>query len=292
MGRLSRSLFMWLAFAAIALLPLIAPPIVERLVRDRQERGDRMVAVDVPIVRTTIEARTRSEGNAVPLQEAQAPTPVDGVVSSILAPSGTAIAAGEQIAAVTDVRTGKVHEIRAPLPGRVVETSVAVGGFVLAGSPVAVVQSIETAIETRLAPNVLYRLATAPREVTATVIDGPGPFDCPFISLRIASSPPPNPGEEVPFVLRCAVPANLGVIVGTRAIVEIVLDRADNVLAVPRTAIDGMAGPGGTVVVARRRGETVDRVKVLVGIRSESLVEVRSGLEEGDLVLDPVPPGG
>ncbi|MFJ2030843.1 efflux RND transporter periplasmic adaptor subunit [Streptosporangium sp. NPDC087985] len=75
---------------------------------------------------------------------------------------------------------------------------------------------------------------------------------------------------------------------GQTATVEVVIDQAENVLAVPSTVVS-TAGGRSTVTVLRD-GQQVP-VQVEVGIRGDALTEITSGIGERDLIVRPATTG-
>ncbi len=71
---------------------------------------------------------------------------------------------------------------------------------------------------------------------------------------------------------------------GTRAQVELVLARMDNVLSVPIAAIYSVAGQDGRYARRVRKGR-VEQIEVVAGRMNDKRVEIQRGLQEGDEVL-------
>ncbi len=75
------------------------------------------------------------------------------------------------------------------------------------------------------------------------------------------------------------------------AAVDIVVGRADDALLVPTEAVETPQGEAGREVLFVRRGEgpsaSFEPVPVTIGLRTERVVEVRSGVEEGAVVRLP-----
>ncbi|MDW8053875.1 MAG: efflux RND transporter periplasmic adaptor subunit [Anaerolineae bacterium] len=73
---------------------------------------------------------------------------------------------------------------------------------------------------------------------------------------------------------------------GMTANASIVLERRDNVLLVPNWALR-RDRESGKVFVTRRVGDQVSEIEVQIGTRNETFTEVRSGVNEGDVLLAP-----
>ncbi|QFU94184.1 efflux RND transporter periplasmic adaptor subunit [Amycolatopsis sp. YIM 10] len=108
--------------------------------------------------------------------------------------------------------------------------------------------------------------ALSGKEITATVES---------IALTPAES-----GDTVtyPAKLKLSEPPE-GLRPGQSTSVSITVAEAKNALAVPAAAV-----PGGGTVLVRRDGQDVP-VRVELGVRGQALVEVKSGLSEGDQVV-------
>jgi RND family efflux transporter MFP subunit len=77
---------------------------------------------------------------------------------------------------------------------------------------------------------------------------------------------------------------SLTLIPGMYAEVNLTLERHDHVLAVPVQAVDSASGGTGEVMVVTLNNRVETR-KIALGMETASLVQVRSGLNEGDLVV-------
>ncbi|MHC4597731.1 MAG: efflux RND transporter periplasmic adaptor subunit [Planctomycetota bacterium] len=80
---------------------------------------------------------------------------------------------------------------------------------------------------------------------------------------------------------------NIGLMPGVSAHVELVTARAENVLRIPVTAIHGRPGAYHCFV---ETASTQERREVVLGLVSDSLAEVKSGLSEGETVVLGPPP--
>jgi RND family efflux transporter MFP subunit len=79
--------------------------------------------------------------------------------------------------------------------------------------------------------------------------------------------------------------ASLVLIPGMYAEVNLTLDRRSGALAIPVSAVDSDAQPGSGRVMLITPDEKVEVRKVSLGLETANLVEVLSGLREGDLVV-------
>jgi multidrug efflux pump subunit AcrA (membrane-fusion protein) len=83
------------------------------------------------------------------------------------------------------------------------------------------------------------------------------------------------------------VPDDVRVFVGLAASIELVAGSADDVLLLPTTAVLGSADAG--IVYRPSASGEPEEVRIELGLTDGTRVEVRSGLSEGDEVLQFVP---
>jgi HlyD family secretion protein len=74
------------------------------------------------------------------------------------------------------------------------------------------------------------------------------------------------------------------IMLGMSATCEVVLEKAENVIAVASDAVTKSRGQASTVQVKKSNGD-VETVEIETGISNDAYIEVKSGLEEGDIVL-------
>lgn len=72
---------------------------------------------------------------------------------------------------------------------------------------------------------------------------------------------------------------------GMSATAEIEVDRSDNVLAVPMSALIGETPEVQILRNVESGSSEVESVKVTLGLRGDSLVEITSGIKKGDLII-------
>ncbi|SJM71492.1 efflux RND transporter periplasmic adaptor subunit [Gulosibacter sp. 10] len=162
-----------------------------------------------------------------------------------------------------------------------------------------------------------YRMLDEPATATVAISGGPAPFEC--TSLEIGApedQDPAAPQQNAPAdpyadpymdpyadpyaqggdtgsstvtgQIRCAVPEDERVFAGLTAEVEVTAGMSEDVLVVPVTAVRGDYATGVVYVPAEDGGEPLE-VAVELGLTDGLFVEVVSGLEEGQTVLEYVP---
>ncbi|RFA14250.1 hypothetical protein B7R21_06550 [Subtercola boreus] len=157
-----------------------------------------------------------------------------------------------------------------------------------------------------------YRLVSQPTEAQVAITGGPAPFACTNLTILspLAGSDGSGSGGSGGSgggsngggggagsgagggsgsgnTLRCSVPGDVRVFSGLAADVTIAAGKAENVLVIPTTAVEGTA-LNGNVWFVLPDGTTEQR-PVILGLTDGSMVQVVSGLAAGDTVLQFVP---
>lgn len=187
----------------------------------------------------------------------------------------------------------RTETITAGASGILSSFSVLVGQVVGIGDVVGQVAPQNFNVTATIAPEQLYRLTEQPTEAQVTVQGGPAPFAC---TNLIIITPVPgegggdgtgDPSAGGGTTVRCAVPGDVRVFPGLVADMTIAGGIAENVLTVPMTAVQGAADTGIVYVIAED-GSQEER-PVTLGLNDGINVEIKTGLEEGEMVLQFVP---
>ena len=154
----------------------------------------------------------------------------------------------------------------------------------------------------------LYRVPKLPETASIAITDGPEPFDCTALRLdqgsSVKSAPKPeDAGAEDGTMpedggagaagsgdgpkLICGIPDKQTVYNGLALTMTVEAGSADDVLVVPVTAVRGVTDSG-TVWVVGEDGSQEER-PVELGLNDGAMVEVKSGLEEGEEIEEFVP---
>jgi hypothetical protein len=218
---------------------------------------------------------------------------------------------------------GQPHRVEIPagavLAGRLVDDS----STVTAGMPVVSAKYVGYGVVADIDGAQAYRISDAPGSVQVQIKNGPGPFPCAVLGT-IAALPagtvpqppaappstgpapgrtPDNPGggngsdggdgagatSSDPTGLRlvCTPPADVKLINGATATVEVVTDKAVNALVLPVEAVAGGQGRGKVDVV--RPDRTRETRDVVLGLTDGKVVEIKSGLTGDETVAVPGP---
>lgn len=130
-----------------------------------------------------------------------------------------------------------------------------------------------------VAAKTLYRLLNAPAEPQVTITGVPAPFTCTGLSTQVS--------DDGATSVRCSILTDQIVFPGLPAQLNVSGGTAKNVIAIPATAVRGGSGTG-VVWLANGDGDPVE-TKVELGVSDGTMVEVKSGLKEGDQVRQFVP---
>lgn len=190
-------------------------------------------------------------------------------------------------------------KVLAPISGTLTALAVLPGQQLSIGDVTGQIAPPSFSVTGALSPEQQYRLVSQPTEATIAITGGPAPFQCTGLTIstplpgatpndasaqnNAAGAPSGGSGTTV----RCAIPAEITVFAGLAAEITIAAGSADNVLTIPVTAVKG-AAENGTVWAILPDGTTEER-SVVLGLNNGSIVEVKSGLAEGDMILEFVP---
>lgn len=204
---------------------------------------------------------------------------IDGTVTAVHVSEGQAVTAGQKLFTIKQADPVKNVDVVAPEAGDVTELAVVKGQPASIGGELSKLTPARYHVRATVEPVQLYRLQGAPTEASVTIQGGPAPFTCTGLKVEVA--------EDGTTTVTCAVPADQVVFAGLQAELDIDLGTVSDVLVVPTTAVKGGAGSG-VVWVDGGDGELEERT-VALGVSDGTIVEVTTGLEEGEQVRQYVP---
>ncbi len=204
---------------------------------------------------------------------------VTGTVTAVHVGDGADVAAGQALFTVRQADPRRDIDVVAPEAGKLSEFGVVAGQDVATGTEIAKLTPQRFHVLATVEPVQLYRLLNAPSEAQVTITGGPAPFTCTGLSTQVA--------DDGTTSVRCAVPGDQVVFPGLPAQLDVAVGTAENVLTIPTTAVKGGAGSG-IVWQIGADGELTE-TKVELGVTDGTIVEVRSGLEEGAQLRQFVP---
>lgn len=265
----------------------------------------------------TIQVETGSIANDVVLDatiQADPAVPVRatlaGEIRKVLVTAGQTVAVGTPILTVraetinpdgtTSVKTATVTSGAA---GTLSALPALVGQSVAVGDSVAQVAPASFSVVASLPAAQQYRLLNKPTEASTAITGGPAPFTCtglaittPLAGAGAGSGGGSGDGSDASSsgssgstaTVRCAVPPGVTVFGGLAAKLTIDGGKADGVLVVPTTAVEGAVGTG-SVYIPGDAGGTPSKQAVALGLTDGVNVQILSGLKEGDTILQFVP---
>ena len=197
-------------------------------------------------------------------------------VSEILAEAGDTVTAGQTLARLT-LPEGGVVTVQAPVAGLISASSAVVGAnasgkgealfSIIARSEFDLVGLVPTQAIAKLAVNQPARI----KVIGAGEVDGK--------VRRVATTVEPNSQLGQVFI---SVTTNRRLLVNSSGRALITTGKSCNNVAVPLTAV--LYGSAGTVVQVVKR-QRVETRRVEVGLMSGGLLEIREGINDGDVVV-------
>jgi len=210
---------------------------------------------------------------------------------------------------------GKSHYVDVPagaiFAGRLVDDR----STVPAGMPIASARHIGYGIVADIDGAQAYKISAALASVYAQIKNGPGPFKCKVLgtiaALPPGTIPPPptpvqpsadpsappvtapeppaaNPASEATGLrVVCLAPSDVKLISGASVILDLVTEKATNVLVLPVEAVAGGQGKGQVDIV--RSDGTRERRDVVLGLTDGKVIEIKSGLTGDETVAVPGP---
>lgn len=264
--------------------------------------NDPTVTVDTGTVRSDVVLdATISADAATPVRATAA-----GEVVRVLVATGQQIAVGAPVATIRTasadgVTPGPIRTLTTEAAGTVSDAPVLAGQQLSVGDVVAQVAPPTFSVVGTMPPEQQYRLVNRPTEGSVTVTGGPTPFTCTGLTISTplagaadgssASSPDGSSatgGMGATTTVRCAVPGDVTVFSGIAAKLTVSGGVAEKALTVPVTAVSGAPGGSGKVWTVGDDGKPKSTA-VRLGVTDGKVVEVQSGVSEGDEVLEYVP---
>ena len=194
---------------------------------------------------------------------------------------------------------------------------------VAAGTPIVSAKRVGYGIVADIDGDQAYKITDALTSIQAQIKNGPGPFPCSVLGTIAAlpagtlpEPPPPakapakgpaknepdpgatpgggpgreggeQPSEPTGMRLVCTAPGDVRLINGANATIEVVTQRASNVLVVPVEAVAGSQGKGKVDVI--RPDKSRETRDVVLGLTDGKVIEIRSGLTGDETLAVPGP---
>ena len=280
----------WLAPAIVGVLALTSPS----LAADEPDAPKGAAVTVLKATKSCFSDIVEVSGVLIPRDETAVRPERPGLkVADVLAEAGDTVTAGQALARLT-LPEGGTAQVLAPVAGTIATSTAVIGAIasakgealfsIIARAEFDLVGMVPAADIAKLAVNQPARI----RIVGAGEIDGK--------VRRVAPSVEPNSqlGQVV-----VALTTNRRLLLNSAARAMITTGRNCNNVSVPLTAV--LYGSAGTVVQVARRSRVETR-RVEVGLMSGGNVEIRDGINDGDIVVaragallregDPVRPVG
>jgi len=181
---------------------------------------------------------------------------------------------------------------------------------VLAGVPIVSAKFVGYGIVADVDGAQAYKISDSLGAIQAQIQGGPGPFACTPLGTVTALPPgtvPPPPATGQPqdpsvqqqagtngtaseatgLRLVCIAPAGVKMINGANAMLEVVTEKASNVMVLPVEAVAGSQG-NGRVDIVKPDGQRETR-EVVLGLTDGKVIEIKSGLTGDENVAVPAP---
>lgn len=252
------------------------PDSSEAMVSPEASIGDPVI----PVERGSVVNALTLSGNVARDDAFPVRTEVTGTVIAVHVPEGATVAAGQKLFTIRQDEPKRDVDVVASEAGDVSEISLVKGQVTSVGTEIFTLTPARYHLLATVEPVQLYRLVNAPSEASVTITGGPAPFACTGVRVQVSA--------EGTASVRCAVPGDQVVFAGLPATMDLALGQVDDALVVPVTAVQGGAGTGNVWVDAGDGAEPEERA-VELGVNDGAMVEVVSGLEEGESIRQFVP---
>lgn len=168
---------------------------------------------------------------------------------------------------------------------RNVKWLVSAGAKVAKGYPVASASHVGFALRATVSPENFLRITGKPLSSSGQISGSSAPFACTLVDPLPSTTTIESAAAGDSFY-GCSVPAEVPTILGMAGQLALVLAHHNQVLAVP---IEAVAGSVDNALVNVKQGKSAVEKRVELGGSNGYLVEITSGLREGDVVLTPSP---
>ena len=165
--------------------------------------------------------------------------------------------------------------------GRDAAISVQAGDTISAGLPLFEVTYTGFVLSAQISGANLLRFQEQPEGFRGQISGAGSPFDCEPLN------PFPSSDSSGSITVGCIIPSGQPAIEGLEGVLAIRMQGATNVLVLPVEAVAGTVGSG-SVYLADSMG-TPKSHPIELGVSDGSVIEVKSGLNEGDRVHIPGP---
>lgn len=246
------------------------------------------------VVTGTITNDVELTGSVTAAASVPIPATLSGEVREVAVTAGQAVKKGQEILKLraevvnADGTPGTQWKVVvAPATGTLTDFTTLVGSSFQVGSPVGSVAPPSYLVTGTVPSAQLYRLVDRPTEASVAINGGPAPFTCTGLSITFAAATEAGGEAASGPTVSCVVPSDVVVFPGLSADLTIAGGVAEDVMVAPVTAIEGLASSGNVYFVLP--DGTTEVREVVLGLNDGVTVEIVSGLEIGDVILQFVP---
>ncbi len=291
-------LIVWLVIAA-ALVKIGFFPATDDAPDDVIDPGSDFGAPTTFVERATIRDDISAPATVIADPARDVKTDVSGYVGYWARAEGATVSAGQPIVEVRRPIEGSPtgawtrHTLEAPIGG-ILHRSVPLNGDVNGGDVVFTVTPTTMSVEATLTPEQRYRLVENPTSASVRLQGGPVPFTCDRLTFGAATAGGGDNGDggdggdgggdTSSFKMTCPAPADIRLVVGLSGTMVVPASEAADILAIPITAVQTTDITSVVFKIDPMTGEQV-QVEVSLGISDGTIIEVVSGLEEGEEIL-------
>lgn len=205
---------------------------------------------------------------------------LNGTVTAVHVAEGQTVTAGQPLFTIRQDEPKKDLDVVAPEAGEVSQIGLVKGQVTSVGTEIYSISPARHHLLATVEPVQLYRLVNAPTDALVTITGGPAPFTCTGVRVQVST--------EGTASVRCSIPADQVVFAGLPAVMDLALGKVEDALIVPVTAVQGGAGTG-TIWVDSGDGAEPEERAVTLGVNDGTMVEILTGVEEGESVRQFVP---
>lgn len=234
----------------------------------------------VAVERGSVVNELSLSGNVARDEDYTVRSEITGTVTAVHVGEGATVAAGQKLFTVKQDEPKKDIDVLAPEAGEVSEIALVKGQTTSVGTETYKITPARYHVLATVEPMQLYRLVNAPTDASVTITGGPAPFTCTGVRVEVSA--------EGTASVRCAVPADQVVFAGLPAALDLALGQVDDALVIPVTAVQGGSGTG-NVWVDSGDGSDPEERAVTLGVNDGTIVQIVSGLEEGESIRQFVP---
>lgn len=233
----------------------------------------------IPVERGSIVNELALQGNIARDDVFEIKSQIAGAVTAVHVGNG-AVTAGQRLFTVKQTDPEKLIDVVAPEAGDISEITIVKDQAVNVGDALAALTPARYHLVAAVESVQLYRLVTLPADATVTITGGPEPFTCTEVRVQVST--------EGAATVRCDIPRDRTVFAGLPAQLDLPLGQVEDAVVIPTTAVQGGAETGKVWVEGGEGAEPEER-SVVLGVNDGTLVEVKEGLAEGDMIRQYVP---